>query len=109
MIVDNRVPAGGGGTGPVGPQGPKGDTGDQGEQGEGGLSAIKGTSPEFTYNLDGSLARIDYFEGSYTLYFYHLDGRLDYFDYHEVDVFPIIRKTLIYSGATLISISQTIE
>lgn len=106
MIVDNRAPIGGGG-GAVGPQGPKGDKGDQGEQGEGGLSAIKGTSPEFTYNPDGTLGRIDYFEGSFTEYFY-ASGKLAYFDYHEFGVFPIIRKTLIYSGDTLTSIDQTI-
>lgn len=105
MIVDNRGGPGGGGA--VGPQGPKGDKGDTGDQGEGGLSAIKGTSPEFSYNLDGTISRIDYFEGSFTEYFY-TSGRLDYFDYNEVGVFPIIRKTLIYSGDTLIRIDQTI-
>lgn len=109
MIVDNRTSSGGG-SGPVGPQGPKGDDGDpgaDGAQGPGGLSAIKGTSPEFSYNIDGTLDRIDYFEGSYTQYFY-ASGKLDYFDYHEFGVFPIIRKTLIYLGDTLNRIDQTI-
>lgn len=64
-------------------------------------------SPSFTYNIDGTLQRIDYSDGSYKTFTYS-SGRLTRIDFQIFGSATIIRKTLVYSGDTLTSITQSI-
>lgn len=64
-------------------------------------------SPSFTYNPNGSLAQIIYADTSYKTFTYTSD-KLTQIDFYVVGSPSIIRKTLTYSGDTLLSITQTI-
>ena len=63
-------------------------------------------SPSFTYNGSGAITRIDYSDTSYKVFTY-TSGRLTQIDFHVFGITSIIRKSLVYSGNTLISITQT--
>jgi hypothetical protein len=64
-------------------------------------------SPSFTYDVGGLLTRIDYADTSYKTFAY-TSGVLTQIDFQVAGSLTIKRKTLIYSGATLTSINQTI-
>ena len=64
-------------------------------------------SPTFTYNVSGGITRIDYSDTSYKVFTYTGD-KLTQIDFQVAGSPTIIRKTLAYSGDTLLSITQTI-
>jgi len=70
-----------------------------------GPSAPEYIGPEFTYDGDGLLTRIDYDDGSYKLLTYS-DDKLDQIDFYIFGG-ATIRKSFNYSGDTLASIDQT--
>lgn len=64
-------------------------------------------SPAFTYDGNGVLTKITYADTSYKDFIYTGD-KLTRIDFQVVGSPTIIRKTLAYSGDTLLSITQTI-
>ena len=60
---------------------------------------IELSEPSFTYNVDGTLSKIEYPSGYYKEYSYNVDGTLD-----EIDFNGEYTKTLVWSGGVLQSI-----
>jgi hypothetical protein len=58
--------------------------------------------PTFTYNIDGTLQRIDYPLGQYKAFTYNIDGTLN-----TIDLNGAYTKTLVWSSGVLQSIGVT--
>ena len=69
-----------------------------------GPAAPEYIGPAFTYNVDGTLSRIDYNDGSYKLFTYS-SGILDQINFFIFGG-DTIRKSFNYSGGVLSSIDQ---
>jgi hypothetical protein len=67
-------------------------------------SAFPPVAPAFTYS-GGALTRIDYADGSYKVFSYSA-GALSQIDFVSGGITR--RKTLIYSGGSLASITETV-
>lgn len=76
-----------------------------GAQGPAGV-AVEYTGPEFSYDVDGRLERVDYDDGSYKTFTY-TDGVLSLIDFAIFGSYTV-RKEFVYSNDVLIRIDQSI-